>query len=119
MTPAIAHELLRLPRRHPAEMRAIIAIAGWTQTLRRAGDTGPIRYSRLLTAKGVPAEDAVRVILAEARRVVGGLSSLSSGGSSAQRRREAEGEVEQHQGESGEVHGPIYAPGSPSRESER
>lgn len=36
MTHAIAHELLRLPRRHPAEMRAIIAIAGWTQTLRRA-----------------------------------------------------------------------------------
>jgi hypothetical protein len=91
-------------------MRAIIAIAGWTQTLRRKGDTGPIRYSRLLTARGVPAEDAVRVILAEARKVVGSPSNLSSSGSSAQRRREAEGEVEQRQGESGEVHGPTVAP---------
>ncbi len=70
MNATTAAELLRLPRRHPAEMRAIVSVAGWTQTLRRRGDTGPIRYGRSHTAPGVPAEDAVRVILAEARKVV-------------------------------------------------
>jgi hypothetical protein len=69
MNATTAAELLRLPRRHPAEMRAIVSVAGWTQTLRRRGDTGPIRYGRSHTAPGVPAEDAVRVILAEARRI--------------------------------------------------
>lgn len=69
MNATTAAELLRLPRRHPAETRAIVSVAGWTQTLRRRGDTGPIRYGRSHTAPGVPAEDAVRVILAEARRI--------------------------------------------------
>ena len=99
MNATSAREILRLPRRHPLELRAIVSVAGWAQTPRRRGDTGPIRYGRSHTAPGVAAEDAVRVILAEARKVVG----LSSGGSSAQRSPEAEGEVEQHQGETEEA----------------
>lgn len=78
MNATTAAEILRLPRRHPLELRAIIAVGGWTQTLRRLGDTGPIRYARLLTDKGVPAEDAVRVILAEARKVVAAHGSTIS-----------------------------------------
>ena len=113
MNATTAAELLRLPRRHPAEMRAIVSVAGWTQTLRRRGDTGPIRYGRSHTAPGVPAEDAVRVILAEARRVVG---SLSSSGSSAQRSPEAERQVEQHQGEADGVHSLTISPAAPTHE---
>ena len=64
-----AAELLSLSRRHPIELRAIVSVAGWTQTLRRRGDTGPIRYGRAHAAPGVAAEDAVRVILDEARRI--------------------------------------------------
>ena len=104
MNATTAAELLRLPRRHPAEMRAIVSVAGWTQTLRRRDDTDPIRYGRSHTAPGVPAEDAVRVILAEARKVLG----LS--GSSAQRSPEAEGQVEQHQGETEGGHAPTIRP---------
>lgn len=78
MTPTTAAELLRLPRRHPLELRAIVSVAGWTQTLRRRGDTGPIRYGRSHAAPGVAAEDAVRVILAEARKVVAAHASTIS-----------------------------------------
>lgn len=115
MNATTAREILRLPRRHPLELRAIVSVAGWAQTPRRRGDTGPIRYGRSHTAPGVAAEDAVRVILAEARRVVG---SLSSGGSSAQRSPEAEGQVEQHQGEAGSVHSLTISPASSAVESQ-
>ena len=87
MTPTTAAELLRLPRRHPAEMRAIVSVAGWTQTLRRRGDTGPIRYGRSHTAPGVPAEDAVRVILAEARRIASPKCHAESVGQGASGRK--------------------------------
>ena len=58
-------------------------------------------------------EDAVRVILAEARQVVG---SLSSSGSSAQRSPEAERQVEQHQGEADGVHSLTISPAAPTHE---
>ncbi len=87
MNATAAAELLRLPRRHPAEMRAIVSVAGWTQTLRRRGDTGPIRYGRSHTAPGVPAEDAVRVILAEARRIASPKCHAESVGQGASGRK--------------------------------
>lgn len=87
MNATTAAELLRLPRRHPAEMRAIVSVAGWTQTLRRRGDTGPIRYGRSHTAPGVPAEDAVRVILAEARRIASPKCHAESVGQGASGRK--------------------------------
>jgi len=99
VTPALARELLALPHRHPTEMRALVSVAGWVTTLRRRGDTGPIRYGRTHTSRGVAAEDAVRVILAEARKVAG------LGGPSAQRGPQADQEVAAGQGESESVHG--------------
>ena len=68
-------------------MRAIVSVAGWTQTLRRRGDTGPIRYGRSHTAPGVPAEDAVRVILAEARRIASPKCHAESVGQGASGRK--------------------------------
>ena len=87
MNATAAAELLRLPRRHPAEMRAIVSVAGWTQTLRRRGDTGPIRYGRTHTAPGIVAEDAVRVILDEARRITAPACHAESVGQGASGRK--------------------------------